>query len=119
MASLVLSSASWARTSASWAFSCTALSSSSCFFWYSGARFRVSRSCRKVRAMGVTGQAFITSHGCTLGQRARLQKVGGLHMVKLMASAAGPGDFTETWASSFSGWLQKGSRIFASVSSTT
>lgn len=44
-ASLYLSSASPARISASAALSCAALSSSSCFFWYSGARLRDSRSC--------------------------------------------------------------------------
>lgn len=46
LASLHLSSASPARTSASAALSVAAFSSSSCFFWYSGARLRDSRSCR-------------------------------------------------------------------------
>ena len=44
LASFARASASRARPSASRAFSVAARSSSSCFFWYRGARLRVSRS---------------------------------------------------------------------------
>lgn len=45
LASLARASASTARPSASAALSHAAFSSSSCFFWYRGARLRLSRSC--------------------------------------------------------------------------
>lgn len=48
LASLQRASASVARVSAVAAFSTAAASSSSCFFWYSGARLRDSSSCNVI-----------------------------------------------------------------------
>lgn len=84
LASLNLISASCARMSASAAFSATARISSSCFFWYSGARLRVSRSCSSAPVLGLRTRVTLQAEGFE-------ESVAGMEATKYLVLAKGSG----------------------------